>query len=384
MKSNYKQLGNYIREVNVINGEFGEDSLRGISSIYKHFMPSKANTIGVDFKGYKEVEPRQFAYNPNTARMGDKIPIALNDSEDTFIVSKIYPVFEIIDFDQLLPEYLIMWFMRSEFDRYARFKSHGSAREVFSWEEMCDVELPVPDIEKQRSIVNEYHTIVERIEINNQFIQKLEEIAQAIFHHWFIDFEFPNDNGQRYQSSGGGMKWCEELAIDIPKGWGGGVIRDIMKINYGKSLPKDQRIEGDVKVYSSAGNIGQHIEALTKEPSVIIGRKGSIGTVYYEINPSFCIDTAYYVSKSDSKTPLIFVYYLLRYLRLDRLNEDSAVPGLNRNTTYSIPILIPSQKFLEKFAEIANYLYERRTLLLEEQKKLEILSQVLTSNLSNP
>jgi type I restriction enzyme, S subunit len=179
MKLNYKQLGNYIREVNVPNIRLGEDSLRGISSIKKQFVPSKANTIGINFNGYKVVEPKQFSYNPNTARMGDKIPIALNDSDNTYIVSKIYPVFEIIDLELLLPEYLLMWFKRKEFDRYARYHSWGSARETFSWNEMCDIKLPVPIIGEQKKYVALYNAVTRNQKIYEKSLDDLQLICDS-------------------------------------------------------------------------------------------------------------------------------------------------------------------------------------------------------------
>src|SRR5690606_7513786 len=101
-----------------------------------------------------------------------------------------YTVFKIIDETELNPEYLMMWFRRPEFDRYARFKSHGSARETFDWDEMLETELPIPSIETQREIVNEFHTISKRIALNEQLNQKLEETAQTLYKHWFVDFEF--------------------------------------------------------------------------------------------------------------------------------------------------------------------------------------------------
>lgn len=108
---------------------------------------------------YKIVRNRQFAYGPVTLRNGEKISVALLDESDC-IISQSYTVFEITDHEQLLPEYLMMWFRRPEFDRYARYMSHGSVRELFGWKEMCDVKLPIPPIEKQREIVAEYNTIV--------------------------------------------------------------------------------------------------------------------------------------------------------------------------------------------------------------------------------
>ena len=182
----YKRLGDYIREVNVRNRELKVTDLLGVS-ISKEFIPSIANTIGTDMSAYKIVKRGQFAYGPVTSRNGDKVSIALLNGVDEAIISQAYTVFEILDHKQLLPEYLMMWFRRSEFDRYARFHSHGSAREVFDWEELSDVMLPIPSITRQREIVAEYETLTHRISINEQMIQNLESTAQTLFRKMFVD-----------------------------------------------------------------------------------------------------------------------------------------------------------------------------------------------------
>jgi type I restriction enzyme S subunit len=226
MKSNYKKLGPYIREVVEKNSYNQIEKLRGVS-IQKCFITSIANTIGTDMTTYKIVKENQFAYGPVTSRNGDKISVALLQESDC-IISTSYTVFEIINHNDLLPEYLMMWFRRPEFDRYARFMSHGSVREIFGWEEMCNVELPIPSLEKQKEIVNEYNTIVNRIKLNEQLNQKLEETAQAIYKQWFVDFEFPDENGKPYKSSGGKMKYCEVLDREIPIGWGNKKIANLI------------------------------------------------------------------------------------------------------------------------------------------------------------
>ena len=185
-KAEYKRLGDYIREVNVRNRELKVTNLLGVS-ISKEFMPSIANTIGTDMSTYKIVERGQFAYGPVTSRNGDKVSIALLDGYDDAIISQAYTVFEVIDHEQLLPEYLMMWFRRPEFDRYARFHSHGSAREIFDWDELCDVMLPIPSITRQREIVSEYETLTNRIRLNNQTILHLEATAQALYRKTFVD-----------------------------------------------------------------------------------------------------------------------------------------------------------------------------------------------------
>ena len=186
MTDSYKRLGDYIREVDVRNRDLEVTKLLGVS-ISKEFIPSIANTIGTDMSSYKVVEPRQFAYGPVTSRNGDKVSIALYKDDEKAIVSQAYTIFEVKNKQELLPEYLMMWFRRPEFDRYARFKSHGSAREIFSWKEMCDVELPIPSIEQQQKMVSEYEAVTRRIRLNEQIIAKLEETAQALYRKMFVD-----------------------------------------------------------------------------------------------------------------------------------------------------------------------------------------------------
>jgi type I restriction enzyme S subunit len=186
MQSNYKPLGKYIQPVIGRNNDLGDLPLMGLS-IQKKFIPSIANTIGTDMSTYRIIEKNQFAYGPVTSRNGDKITIALFNDYEKALISQAYIPFEIKDTKELEPEYLMMWFRRPEFDRYARFKSHGSAREIFDWDEMCNTLLPVPHIDKQREIVKEYNVIQNRINLNQQLIQKLEETAQAIYKQWFVE-----------------------------------------------------------------------------------------------------------------------------------------------------------------------------------------------------
>ncbi len=180
MKSNYRKLGEFIRQVDMRNIEDKKENLLGVS-VQKVFIPSIANTVGTDFTKYKVVKKSQFTYIPDTSRRGDKIGIALLEEYEEGLVSNVYTVFEIIDEKQLLPKYLMLWFSRAEFDRYARFKSHGSVREIMDWEEMCNVELPVPDISKQREIVKSYKIISDRIELKRKINDNLVCILDTLF-----------------------------------------------------------------------------------------------------------------------------------------------------------------------------------------------------------
>ncbi len=180
MEKGYRFLGEYIRQVDIRNKEGKKENLLGVS-VQKQFIQSIANTVGTDFTKYKVVKKGQFTYIPDTSRRGDKIAIALLEDYEEGLVSNVYTVFEVIDTEKLLPEYLMLWFSRPEFDRYARFKSHGSVREVMDWEEMCKVEFPVPDIEKQKKIVKAYKKITDRIALKQKINDNLEAQAEAIY-----------------------------------------------------------------------------------------------------------------------------------------------------------------------------------------------------------
>lgn len=232
----YKRLGDYIEEIDIRNQDLDVETLLGVS-VKKCFIPSVANTVGTNMKRYKIITKNQFCYIPDTSRRGDKLGIAMLESYNSVLVSQAYKVFR-VDESRLLPKYLMMWFLRPEFDRYARYKSHGSVREIFDWEELCDVELPIPSIEKQQEIVNEYHTVVNRIKLNEQLNTKLEETAQALYKHWFVDFEFPNKNGKPYKSSGGKMVYNEVLDKDIPVGWEVKGLSEIAEYLNGAAMQK--------------------------------------------------------------------------------------------------------------------------------------------------
>lgn len=179
-----KKLGDFIQPVDVRNNDLSVTHLLGVS-VEKRFIESIANTIGTDFSKYKIVKKGQFTYIPDTSRRGDKIGIALLTDYDEGLVSNIYTVFEITDTSKLLPEYLMLWFSRPEFDRYARYKSHGSVREIFDWDEMCRVELPVPPLNEQQKIVDTYNAITNRIQIKQKINENLEKTAQCLFEEMY-------------------------------------------------------------------------------------------------------------------------------------------------------------------------------------------------------
>ena len=158
---------------------YGLHSVRGIS-IEKKFISTKAKMEGVNLKPYYIVGPDEFAFVPVTSRNGGKISIALNQSKKPYICSSSYVVFKINDKTKIWPAYLQMYFERSEFNRYARFHSWGSARETFDFDEMCDVEIPIPDIKIQKAISDIYAVYIERKHINERLKERIKNICPIL------------------------------------------------------------------------------------------------------------------------------------------------------------------------------------------------------------
>ena len=185
-KVKYQRLGDYIREVNVRNRDLKVTKPMGIN-IDKHFMPSVANVIGTDLSNYKLVSRRQFACNLMHVGRDEKIPMAIMESDNTIIVSPAYFVFEVSNPNILLPEYLMMWFSRKEFDRNAWFYTDADVRGGMDKDALLDMRLPIPSIERQREIVAEYETLSKRIHLNEQMISTLEATAQTLYRKMFVD-----------------------------------------------------------------------------------------------------------------------------------------------------------------------------------------------------
>jgi len=304
MKLNYRRIGDYIRLVDERNRDLKVTTLLGLT-IDKVFIPSVANTIETDMANYKIIRKGQFACSLMQVRRDKKMPAALLEKYDEAIVSPAYPVFEIADKESLLPEYLMMWMSRPEFDRHACFLAVGGVRGSLEWVDFCGMELPVPSIEKQREIVREYNVVTDRIKLNERMNQKLEETAQAIYKQWFVDFEFPMAKeyaasigkpeleGQAYKSSGGEMVFCKELDKEIPKEWTAARLGEIATASAGGDKPQKfsdfPTKECSIPIYSNGvydeGLFGFTDKAKVKENCITISARGGIGFTALRLNP---------------------------------------------------------------------------------------------------
>ncbi|MDD6085977.1 MAG: restriction endonuclease subunit S, partial [Oscillospiraceae bacterium] len=379
MSTEYKKLGQYIRTVDIRNTDLVSMNLLGVS-VKKQFIPSIANTVGTDFKKYKVVKKGQFTYIPDTSRRGDKIGIALLENYEIGIVSNIYTVFEIIDTNQLMPEYLMLWFSRPEFDRYARFKSHGSVREIFDWDEMCNVELPVPDIEKQRKIVKAYQTITDRIALKQKINDNLEATAKAVFQDQFASYY-----------------GCDKL----PEGYSIVSLDSLCTVKGGKRLPADCELLDDptghpyIRVRDVGGSryvcltdqfqyideethqvISRYIVNTGDIVISIVGTIGLLGKIHSSLDNANLTENCVKLAGIHTVTS-DYLYYTLCYKKqikeIDLLTVGAVQAKLPMYNIQSMKILVPPTKVISDFQKKMNALDEQIEANTMEIQKLNEL-----------
>lgn len=373
MKSSYKKLGQYIEPVNQLNDGMEVKELLGISN-QKFFQNSHTNTIGIDLSTYRIVRTGQFAYNRATTRNGDKISIALRQGDDC-IVSPSYRIFKSRDENVLNSEYLMMWFRRPEFDRYARFKSHGSAHEFFEWEQMTEVELPIPHIDKQRKIVKEYNTIQNRIALNQQLIQKLEETAQAIYREWFVE------------------------GIDLenlPEGWRVGKLKELCSYSNKRISTNELNLDN----YISTENMLQNKSGITianKIPTAVNVTKYEPDNILLSnIRPYFkkiwlanfsggCSNDVLCVVP-ETEIPPVYLYQILEkdifFEYVMAGSKGTKMPRGDKKWILDYNTIIPSGELLVKFSMVSKKLQNEIQLKKLENQKLTELKELLHSKLA--
>src|SRR5574344_1387738 len=343
--NNYKRLGDYIREVNVRKLDLAVTRLMGIN-INKHFMPSVANTIGTDMSTYKIVDKSQFACNLMHVGRDEKIPIAIQTDNDKIIVSPAYFVFEVIDKTKLLPEYLMMWFSRGEFDRNAWFYTDADVRGGMNNKALLAMTLPIPDIAEQQRIVAEYEALSRRIAINEQICTKLEETAQALYRKMFVD-NIDKEN--------------------VPEGWRMGTIGEYATAKSGFAFKSDWWQEAGIPVIkigsiqnnsislSNCDFVDAKIIALAKSYKAQFGdiviamtgaTLGKIGLVP-QINNLFLVNQRVGIfdlgDNPIAKSP--FLYFLLQeqYVQneITTVGGDSAQENVSNSDIENVKIIIP-------------------------------------------
>ena len=364
-RASYKRLGDYIQQVDIRNIELKVETLLGVSNV-KEFIPSIANTIGTDMSNYKIVTKGQFVYGTVTSRNGDKLSIALMQEEEA-IVSQAYTVFEVVDKTELLPDYLMMWFRRPEFDRYARFKSHGSAREIFDWEKMCEVRLPIPDIEEQREIVAQYEAITRRIALNERICANLEETAQALYNKMFVQGIDPDN---------------------LPDGWRMGTLDEIAEYLNGLACQQYESFTADylpvikIKELRQGFTDTDSSKVVPNVPTKYIIKNGDVifswsATLFVDLWSGGKAVLNQHLFKVTSKEYPKWFYLLSTKHHIDRWTREisakaTSMGHIKREDLENAEVVIPSEELINNAKELFDPLIKE--LELRRRETLQCLS----------
>lgn len=359
-KAEYKRLGDYIREVNVRNRDLKVTKLVGLT-IDKAFIPSVANVIGTDLSNYKVIRKEQFACSLMQVSRDGKMPVAMFE-EDEAIMSPAYPMFEVIDKTALMPQYLMMWFSRSEFDREASYYAVGGVRGSLTWEDFCNMRLPIPSITRQREIVSEYETLTNRIRLNNQMIQHLEATAQALYRKTFVD-NIDKKN--------------------LPEGWKMGTLGEVATFKYGKLAEKHVRSkEYPYPVFSGYAVTGYTDEYTLKEPTIVIIARGDAGTGRICMSPKECFLSNLAIA-IETKDVLIkdYLYYHLLDSDTMSLRSGSAQAQITINNVEPFEIMIPAKEVCMDFTQKVETLYQAILIKKQEIERLTELQSLLLAKM---
>ncbi|WP_224688972.1 restriction endonuclease subunit S [Escherichia fergusonii] len=278
-------------------------------------------------------------------------------------------------------DYLLYLLQSSFVQNQLNGRASGSTVTGIKQSELREIILRLPPVSLQKSISHQLKCLDKKIDLNNQINKTLEQMSQTLFKSWFVDFDPVIDNAldagnpipealqsraelrQKVRNSTDFKPLpaeirslfpseFEETELGwVPEGWETNRLENILELAYGKALKKTERIEGDYPVYGSGGVDGSHNEFLVKGPGIIVGRKGTVGSLYWEDKDFYPIDTVFYV-KPKKYFSLVYCYQLLKTLGLENMNTDAAVPGLNRNNAYRLDVIIPTQTIIAQYTNI--------------------------------
>ena len=386
-ENNLKRLGDYIRPVDVRNRDLGVTDLRGIN-IEKRFMPSVANVIGTDLSNYKVVSKGQFACNLMHVGRDEKIPVALQKDDEPIIVSPAYVVFEVVDTNVLLTEYLMMWFSRSEFDRNAWFYTDGDVRGGMDREALFDMQIPIPSIEKQREIVAEYNTLQTRIETNKKLIATLEQTAQTLYRHTFVDNIDPNNlpDGWRMGTLG---EVCSKLGSGAtPKGGkesycqeGISLIRSTNVLDY-QFLYEDLAKINEAQAKALDGVTVESKDVLFNITGVSVARCCMVPD---DVLPAR-VNQHVMIVRPSQKCMAFYLLCTLCYpdvknTLLGISQAGSTREAITKDEMERFKIIVPAQKILQKFDNECSKIFERKNLATKENQTLTQMQTLLLSKM---
>ena len=392
MKSNYNQLGQYIEMVSRTNSDlkYGIEDVRGCSNT-KQMMQTRANLIGRTYEKFIVLRPQEFVFNRRTTRNGEKIGMAYNNTDREYIFTNDYVAFRVKQeyLDKLLPDYLYMFFCRDEFDRYARYKSTGSATEFFNWEDMCAVPFEIPPMDFQQLVVNAYKVLNERIETKQKINDNLEETAQSLFQEQFAAFYNENELPDGYSIAtldslcsikGGKRLPADGELLDTPTAHPYIRVRDLGSNRYVCLTNQFQYI--DKETHSA---ISRYIVNTNDIVISIVGTIGLIGKIHTSLNNANLTENCVKLANIHTVTP-DYLYYTLCYKKqikeIELLTVGAVQSKLPMYNIQSMKILVPPAEVIEDFQhkfDIFNEQIEANTI---EIQRLYELQSVLLAKLA--
>jgi len=245
--------------------------------------------------------------------------------------------------------------------------STGAATKFLTLTLLNQTEIPVPPVSTQCKIASILSAYDDLIGNNLRRIKILEEMAQALYREWFVKFRFPGHEKVRMVDSPLGK---------IPEGWEVVRLGERVELAYGRGLRKAERKPGDIPVFGSSGIVGYHSQSIADGPGIVVGRKGNVGTVFWSDTAFYPIDTVFYV-KTD--LPVHYVYYNLQHQNF--INNDAAVPGLNRNQAHSLPFIVPAKRLIDHFSESADLTSQQTSNLKSRVENLRQTRDLLLPKL---
>ena len=339
-KAEYKRLGDYIRLVDVRNRDLKVTNLLGLS-MSKQFRPSTSNIIGVDLSKYKVVNKNVFAFDPMSVIRVHKVPIAINNTDSPIIVSPAYVTFECIDVNILDPYYLMMWFQRDEFDRYADFKSDAAVRGGYDWTELCETMVHIPSITRQREIVEEYETLSKRIRLNNQMIQNLEATAQALYRKTFVD-NIDKENLPEGWRMGTIGEFCTEMKSGGTPSRNHNEYWDKNDFPWLKSGEVHNNIIVSVEEYISQSGLDNSSAKIIPQGSVIMAMYGATAAqvAYLDCDTTTNQACCNMICNSKEDAAYLFFHLLANQDDIKKLANGGAQENLSQELIAQQPVLI--------------------------------------------
>lgn len=393
MKSCYK-LGELIRNVDVKNKDLHCNNLRGLS-MTKEFRPSTSNIVGTDLSKYKIVAQKQFACDFMSTIRVHKMPIAFNTGKEEILVSPAYAVFEVVDEKIILPEYLMMWFSRTEFDRYADFRSDAAIRGGFGWNELCETSISIPCITDQYKIVFEYQAITERIALKKKINDNLEATVQAIFKSEFIDYERANYSDYIEFEFGKYPATWNLVDLDTAVDVRDGTHDSPSPTESGKYLITSRHLlpyavdRSDAYFISEADFKKANERSKVEYGDILFSMIGTIGIISFitDKEVDFAIKNVGLFRTSQNPT---IRYFILSYLKskivenyISSYMAGSTQSYVSLNVLRKIPLILPAEDVLQHFEKQVTPLYAKMIENTHEIAKLNDLKDVITTSMSS-